>query len=90
MSHWDVEVFRALEKILPVKLKAVYREPLASYHVSGMVVGFIRGLLPQLGKTLPRLLINRYTTLPLQWLLNFGLKNLLPGHTLVVEIEKVN
>jgi SAM-dependent methyltransferase len=90
MSHWDVEVFRALEKILPIKLKATYREPLASYQVSGMVIGFIRGLMPHLGKTLPRLLINRYTILPLHWLLNLGIKNLLPGHTLVVEIEKVN
>ena len=90
MSHWDEDVFRALEKILPVKLKAAYREPLASYHVSGMAIGFMRGLMPNLGKTLPRVLINRYTTLPLQWLLNMGLRKLIPGHTLVVEMEKVN
>ena len=87
MGHWDEGVFRALENLLPLKVRSVHREPLASYHVSWILNGYLRGLLSPLGNTIPRLLVNRYSTIPLQWLLHAGLRNLLPGHTLLVEFE---
>ena len=40
-------------------------------------------------KVYTRLLINRYSTLPLQWILKAGLRKFLPGHTLLVELEKL-
>lgn len=87
MGHWDEAVFRALEYLLPLRGKSVHHERLASYHVRWMVNSYLRNLLSPLGKTLPRLLVNRYTTLPLQWLLGAGLRKFVPGHTLFVALE---
>lgn len=87
MGHWDKRVFRSLEQIFPIQVKSVHYEPLASYHVTWMVNGYLRGLLSPFGKTIPRLLVNRYSTLPLQWLLLGGARKFFPGHTLLVELE---
>ena len=88
MGHWDEKVFRSLENILPVNITSVHREPLANYHIAGMVNGYLRSLLyPRIGKNASRLLVNRYSTLPLQLLLRAGLKQFFPGHTLLVEIS---
>lgn len=87
MGHWDENVFRSLEQLLPLKLRSVHKEPLASYHIGWMVNGFLRNKLSFLGKTIPRFLINRFTTLPLQWAMRAGLSRLFPGHTLLVEFE---
>jgi len=87
MSHWDESVFRALEELLPLKVKSVHREPLASYHVAGVVTGYLRNIFFQQGITIPRFLVNRYTTLPIQWLMLLGVRNFFPGHTLLVELE---
>jgi len=89
MGYWDETVFRSLETTLPVKVRSVHREPMASYHVAWIVSGYLRNILSPLGKTLPRLLINRYSTLPLQWILKAGPRKLLPGHTILVELEKI-
>jgi 2-polyprenyl-3-methyl-5-hydroxy-6-metoxy-1,4-benzoquinol methylase len=87
MGHWDEAVFRALEDLLPLRVKSVHRERLASYHVRWMVNGYLRSLLSPLGQRLPSLLINRYSTLPLQGLLRAGLRKSFPGHTLLIELE---
>lgn len=87
MGHWDENVFRALEHFLPVKVRSVHREPLATYHVGWIVNGYLRNFLVPLGKTVSRLLVNRYSTLPLQWLVRAGFRKYLPGHTLLVELE---
>lgn len=87
MSHWDECVFRSLEKILPVRTVQVNREPLAAYHVPWVAIGYLRGLFAPLGPTLCRLLFNRITTLPVQWLLYAGLRKKVPGHTLLVVLE---
>lgn len=87
MGHWDERVFRSLERIFPTQVKSVHYEPLASYHVAWMVNGYLRGLLFPFGKTIPRLLVNRYSTLPLQWLMLGGARKVFPGHTLLVELE---
>lgn len=87
MGHWDENVFRALEHFLPVKVRSAYREPLATYHVGWIVTGYLRNFLSPLGKTVSRLFVNRYSTLPLQWLVRAGFRKYLPGHTLLVELE---
>ena len=45
MGHWDEGVFRALEALLPLKVKSVHREPLAVYHIGWMVNSYFRSLL---------------------------------------------
>jgi SAM-dependent methyltransferase len=89
MSHWDANVFRSLGKFLPVELIAERREPLAHYHVAWMLNGFLRNKLSFAGCNLSRLIINRYTTLPLQLALHAGLRKLLPGHTLLVDLRRL-
>ena len=89
MTHWDEDVFRSLAKLLPIEVKTVRREPLASYHVAGMINGYLRNKLSFVGFNISRLLINRYTTLPLQLLLHSGLRSFFPGHTLLVELERL-
>lgn len=90
MGHWEGETFRALEGVFPVKVRSIDREPLAAYHVAWLVTGYLRGLLSPFGKTLSRLLVNRYSIVPVQALLAMGLRKRLPGHTLLVELEKVS
>lgn len=70
-------------------MKSIHYEPLASYHVLWITNAFLRNKFSFLGKKLSRLLINRFSTLPIQWLLKLGLRKYFPGHTLLVEIEKL-
>jgi len=87
MGHWDEGVFRALECYLPLKVKSVHLEPLADYHIGWFITGYLRNLLSPLGKNISRLLVNRFSTLPLQWLMRAGFKKFCKGHTLLVELE---
>jgi 2-polyprenyl-3-methyl-5-hydroxy-6-metoxy-1,4-benzoquinol methylase len=87
MGHWDINVFLSLEKILPLKINSVHYEPLANYHAAWIIVGYLRNKLSFLG-IFRRLLINRYSTLPLQLLVKMGFKVYIPGHTLLVELVK--
>lgn len=90
LGHWDEYVFRALENLLPLKVKSIHREPLADYHVDWMVNGYLRTILSPLGKRLSQRAINRYSTLPLRWMMQAGLRKCFPGHTLLVELELQN
>lgn len=87
MGHWDESVFRSLERILPLKVISVHHEPLADYHITWFVTGYLRKFLSPLGKSISRLLVNRYTTLPITLLVRAGFKKFIPGHTLLVELE---
>lgn len=87
MGHWDEGVFRALERLFPLKVRSVHKEPLASYHIGWMLNGYLRNRLSLLGETISCFLINRYSTLPLQLLMRAGLRRFFPGHTLLVEFE---
>lgn len=87
MSHWDERVFRSLEDFLPVRVKSIHREPLAKYHIDWIVNGYLRGLIAPFGSAIARILANRYTTLPLKWLMLAGARKWFPGHTLLVELE---
>jgi 2-polyprenyl-3-methyl-5-hydroxy-6-metoxy-1,4-benzoquinol methylase len=88
MTHWDAGVFRALEQLLPVRVLAIYDEPLADYHVDWFVTGFLRGLFAPLGTKVNRLFFNRVTTAPIRWLMRQGLRLRIPGHTVLVVFEK--
>ena len=89
MGHWDKNVFLSLEKILTeVKIKSFNVEPLASYHILGMITKYLRNKVSFLGSNLSRLLVNRITTLPLQILLHLGFRRFISGHTILVEFEK--
>lgn len=88
MGHFDKNVFFALEKILPLKVKSFHYEPIANYHTEWIINGYLRKKFHFLGKTFSRILFNRFSTLPLQWLVKMGLKKYIPGHTLLVELEK--
>jgi 2-polyprenyl-3-methyl-5-hydroxy-6-metoxy-1,4-benzoquinol methylase len=88
-SHWNEDVFRALENILPVRLSLVLHEPLQPYHVERFAISFSRA---QWKKWFtrprnPRLLFNRYTLLPAALLLRAGLRFAFPGHTLLVVMQ---
>jgi hypothetical protein len=74
---------------LPVNVKSFHYEPLASYHIAWMTTQYLRNKIIFLGKNFSRLLVNHYTTLPLQYLLHLGIKKYLPGHTLLVELETI-
>jgi len=88
LTHWDESVFRSLEDIFPVKVKTVCHEPLASYHVKWFATSYLRTLLPPIRRNFKRLIVNRATTLPLQWLLSVGLRKKIHGHTLLVELVR--
>ena len=89
MGHWDKDVFYALEKLLPFKVKSFHYEPLASYHIAWMTTQYLRNKILFMGKFFSKLLVNRYTTLPLRFFLHLGIKKYLPGHTLLVELETI-
>lgn len=89
MSHWDAAVFHAIENCFPVRVRSVRTEPLAKYHVNWVVIGYLRGLFSGLGGNSTRVLFNRVTLFPLTVLLNLGFRKWIPGHTLLVELEKV-
>lgn len=89
MSHWDVGVFHAIEQFYSVRLRSARREPLAKYHVNPMLIGCLRGLSSGLGGFSRRVLFNRVTLFPVAGLLNLGLRKWIPGHTLLVELEKI-
>ncbi len=87
MSHWDECVFRSLEKLLPVRVADVKREPLTSYHMNGLVSRYLHVLLSPLGKLLTRLIVNRNRVLAIEWLMLAGARKWLPGQTLLIEFE---
>lgn len=88
MLRWSESSFRALEKIFPIKLEKVVREPLALYHVSFYVDSYnshFSSISP-----LFKLIFNRYTIPVYRKLLNAGLRRFLIGQSLYVQFRKVN
>jgi len=88
VSYWDENVFRALEKLLPVKVVEVRREPLQPYHVGWFVSAMGAQLRHNLGCFFGRLLVNRVSISLSSRLLQMGLRKFVPGHTLLVVLEK--
>lgn len=89
ISHWDIGVFRSLEGFLPVKVRSVHHEPMASYHINWIISSYLRNQFSFLGRTATKVLFNHVTLYPIYLVARLGLRKLLPGHTLLVELEKV-
>jgi len=89
MTQWNVDVFYALAKLLPISVKASRCEPLAPYHVSWFVHGFLHSRMRFAGPRVTSIFVSRYLTFPLRLVLTAGLRRFFPGHTLLVELELV-
>lgn len=87
MGHWSEDVFLSLQKFLPLKIKSIHKDPMADYHVSWMVTGYLRGKLAFLGDVGSKILINKYTTFLPRWIMQAGFRKFFPGHTLLVEFQ---
>ena len=87
VSHWDEGVFHALERLLPVRVRQVCREPLAPYHIDWFLSAYSNVLQARFSRAGGLLLLNRVTKPPIHWLLARGLRYLVPGHTLLVVLE---
>jgi 2-polyprenyl-3-methyl-5-hydroxy-6-metoxy-1,4-benzoquinol methylase len=88
MLQWSEDAFKALEKIFPLKLEKVIREPLETYHVSAYIHAYGRyfnSITP-----LSRILFNRLTIPVYERLLHFGLRKKLTGQSLYVQFRKVS
>jgi 2-polyprenyl-3-methyl-5-hydroxy-6-metoxy-1,4-benzoquinol methylase len=88
MSHWDEEVFRSLENLLPLKLKDVSFEPLAPYHVDWFVGSWAKTFEASAGVNARRLVFNRLSLPLVKSLLAIGARKLIKGHTLLVSLMK--
>lgn len=87
MNQWSESTFKYLEKIFPIKLEKVMKEPLASYHVDGYLgtySNYWRDISP-----VAKLFFNRATMPIYQKILNTGIKNFITGQTLYVQFRKL-
>lgn len=87
MSHWDEGVFRSLERLLPLRVVEVRREPLAPYHIDWFVSSYAGILRHRWRHALGSLVLNRLFRSLIRWLLAHGGRFLVPGHTLLVVFD---
>ncbi|HEY9673863.1 MAG TPA: class I SAM-dependent methyltransferase [Waterburya sp.] len=87
MLQWSEYSFRALEKIFPMKIEKIIREPLASYHVLGYLTSYSNFF--RSASRLGKLLFNRYTLPVYEKFLNLGLRRVLIGQSLYVQFRKL-
>jgi 2-polyprenyl-3-methyl-5-hydroxy-6-metoxy-1,4-benzoquinol methylase len=87
MNQWSEFTFKYLEKMFPIKLEKVIKEPLASYHVLGYIdaySGYWQSVSP-----LAKILFNRATIPIYRKILNTEMRNFITGQTLYVQFRKV-
>lgn len=89
VTRWDEAVFRSLENLLPVRVTTVKREPLQTYHIDWFVSSISDQLRRNLGSLLGRLLVNRFSIKYSKQILQLGFRSFVPGHTLLVVMEKI-
>lgn len=87
MTRWSEAVFIALERLFPIKLERVVKEPLASYHTAGYLNSYSTYFRSQV--PLSRIIINRHTLNIYEQLLQLGLRKFLTGQSLYVQFKKV-
>jgi 2-polyprenyl-3-methyl-5-hydroxy-6-metoxy-1,4-benzoquinol methylase len=87
MLQWSEYSFRSLEKIFPMKIEKIIREPLASYHVLGYLTSYSNYF--RSTSRLGKLLFNRYTLPFYEKCLNLGLRRILIGQSLYVQFRKL-
>ncbi|WP_348251236.1 class I SAM-dependent methyltransferase [Leptolyngbya subtilissima] len=86
MAQWSVKTFRALEKLLPLRLEATRFEPLADYHIAGYVQAKeneFKSVLSRLPSSLATSMINNY-----EKALRRGLNRYTRGQSLYVKLRK--
>jgi 2-polyprenyl-3-methyl-5-hydroxy-6-metoxy-1,4-benzoquinol methylase len=86
MAQWSVKTFRALEKILPLRLETTRFEPLADYHIDGYVQAKeneLKSVLSRLPDSLANSMINNY-----EKALRRGLNRYTRGQSLYVKLRK--
>jgi SAM-dependent methyltransferase len=88
MSHWDQGVFRSMETFLPLKLKHLAFEPLASYHIGWFIGSLSQRLRKEAGNLTGKLIFNRLTIPVAEKALGLGLRYIVRGHTLLACFEK--
>jgi SAM-dependent methyltransferase len=88
MSHWDEAVFHALERVMPVKVDVVKREFLQPYHIEWFVESIAERVRGRLGAVLGVLFANQISASLSKMALRAGLRKMIPGHTLLVVLEK--
>jgi len=88
MLKWSEIAFRSLEKIFPVRLERVEREPLMSYHVSGYLNAYSNYFRSR--NQLNRLLFNRHTLRFYEKVLQLGLRKYVTGQSLYVQFRKLS
>ena len=87
MTQWNEKVFRALEKIYPVKISIIKNEPLAEYHIDGFLGAYQRRLIGI--SPIYRLVLNRFMIPVLRWVLRIGFRRLCRGQSIYVEFIKL-
>ncbi|MFH7004540.1 class I SAM-dependent methyltransferase [Flavobacterium bizetiae] len=87
-TKWSKETFLYLEKILPIKLKKIYYEPLHKLHKNIWLRNYSKHFRSETWYGI--LLFNKITTPIISKLLdNSGFRKLIIGHTIYVSFEKV-
>jgi SAM-dependent methyltransferase len=89
MTRWNAFTFKFLERLFPLKLKTIRREPLAHYHIPGYVWGYA----DYWSSRVPPF-ANLFSEGRRRWLSKFlersGFHRYLRGHSLYVVFEKTN
>jgi SAM-dependent methyltransferase len=88
VTKWDEKVFKSLEKYLYVNIISMKREPLQPYHIGWFAGAIGRRVRRAVGDSFGRWLVNRYTLRMADRLLRLGVRRFIPGHTLLVVMEK--
>ncbi len=87
MLQWDKNSLRYLEEVFPLKLETLYREPLASEHVSTYLSTYskhYRSLFPW-----SKIFLNRYSIPMYKKIINIGLRKYLTGMSLYAKFSKI-
>lgn len=88
MLKWSEASFKSLEKLFPIKLEKIVREPLAPYHVSGYLTSYSNYFRTK--SKLNKLLFNRYMLRFYEKILRLGCRRFLPGQSLYVQFRKLS
>lgn len=87
MTQWSKKVFKALEKIFPVKIEKIYYEPLADYHVDGYLNAYVGHFNATV--RLSKLMLNRHTLPLIKKFLLSGARKYLRGQSIYVQYRKI-
>ncbi len=87
MTRWSEKTFRSLEKIFPIRLEKVAKEPLMPYQVSGYLSSYSGYFRSQ--SQLNKIWLNWYTLRFYEKAFQLGLRKYLTGQSLYVQFRKL-